>query len=111
MITILKMIQKKKIEGYWYSEYSKEYPMPIKDELTDFESLKISELIEIKENESQLIRYRGFSHSRITGEMLGSTEFEHPDGWAWPCDFRTHYVLKFKVKPTDEFLTWIGWKT
>lgn len=29
--------------------------------------------------------------------------------WKWPGDFAEHYVLKHKVKPTDEFLEFIGY--
>jgi hypothetical protein len=31
------------------------------------------------------------------------------DGWKWPEDFAKHYVLDHKVKPTDEFLIFIGY--
>lgn len=100
----------RKIEGYWYSKHEPNYPMPIPNQLTDQEALEISNLIEIKENESKTELYRGMSTSRITNEFLGNAEFKHPSGWIWPGDFRTHYVLKHKVKPTNEFLSFIGYK-
>jgi hypothetical protein len=31
------------------------------------------------------------------------------EGWIWPGDFVEHYVLTHKVRPTDEFLKWIGY--
>ena len=98
-----------KIEGYWYSELSSEYPMPVKDVLTEQEAIKIYGLIKLKEEEARLIRYKGPTRSRITGEYLGSREYATLE-WRWPADFAKHYVLENRVKPTDEFLDYIGYK-
>ena len=101
-------MKNKKIEGYWYSEYEVQYPMPEPNVLTDDEAKKIYELIKKKEENAKANRYKGFTTSRITGEYMGSTEFE-TDEWIWPADFAPHYVLKHKVKPTPEFLEYIGY--
>lgn len=93
------------IEGYWYdekmieyhSEY-KNYPKPIPYVLTDIAAKVIYQLILKKQEEAQVIRYRGFSGSRLTGERLGSTEY-WTDEWLWPEDFAKHYVLDHRVKP------------
>lgn len=105
----------KNIEGYWYSEtmvkYNpkyKNYPKPIPNVLTEEEAKNIYNLIVEKEKEARVIHYRGYSESRITGERLGSTEYWTKD-WLWPDSFSKHYVLDHKVKPTDEFLKYIGY--
>lgn len=96
------------IEGYWYSKYSPEYPMPIPNQLTDAEANQIYDVICETQKLANEVRYRGFSTSRITGEMLGCAEY-HLFDWQWPADFAPHYVLKHKVRPTDEFLKFIGY--
>jgi len=103
------MKEGKKIEGYWYNEYSAtEYPMPVPNVLTEQEAQEIYDLIKRKEVTARKVGYKGFTTSRITGEYMGSTEF-HTDEWLWPVDFAPHYVLEHKVKPTEEFLKYIGW--
>ena len=99
-----------KIEGYWYSKYSNQYPMPIPNILTDIQANEIYNLILEKQNESFVIRYRGRSRSRITEQILGCVEYVHSSGWIWPGDFAEHYVLNHKVKPTDEFLNFLNYK-
>lgn len=116
-----------KIEGYWIeaptvfefklsngSVFRKEipaktnYPIPIPNVLTEDEAKTIYNLILEKEKYAKVVAYRGFSESRITGEILGNEEYE-TDEWKWPADFAEHYVLTHKVRPTDEFLKWIGY--
>lgn len=100
-----------KPEGYWYNErLNPDYPMPKPNQLTNEQAVEIYDLIIEKQNECEKVKYRGLSRSRITGEILGCAEFRHLDGWLWPCDFPTHYVRDHKVKPSDEFLNWLGYK-
>jgi len=109
---IRRMIQKekenRKTEGYWYSKYAPEYPMPIPNVLTNEESINIFKLIQIKEKEARPVRYLGKLTSRITGETLGCSEYKL-DNWVWPSDFAKHYVLTHRVRPTDGFLKFIGY--
>lgn len=115
VITENENTMERKIEGYWfekpYSTHSKpsSYPMPIPNILTEEEAKRVYDLIVQKETTAKVARFRGFSSSRITGEMLGCAEY-HNDEWLWPSDFAKHYVLENKVKPTDEFLEYIGYK-
>jgi len=102
-------MSEKKIEGYWYSKYSPQYPMPIKNVLTQDQSNTIYKLIKKRERSANKILYRGFSHSRIDDSRLGCAEYE-TDTWRWPGDFAGHYVLKYGVRPSDEFLKYIGYK-
>jgi len=121
------MITDKKVEGYWIesstvfehklsngSIYRTEippktnYPTPIPNVLTEEEAQTIYNLIREKENEANCYGYKGLSASRITGERLGNKEYEL-DEWIWPGDFAEHYVLTHKVRPTEEFLKWIGY--
>lgn len=105
----------KKQEGFWRSSHGyatdieKNYPMPVANVLKESEAKEIFDLIVKKQNGAQKNRYRGLSGSRITGELLGCVEYE-TDEWVWPGDFAEHYVLTHKVKPTDEFLTYIGFQ-
>jgi len=110
-------MKEQKIEGYWKStnpQYEhqkiqeKDYLIPIPNILTEQEAKEIYNLIVNKQATATLIRYKGFSGSRITGERLGSQEYETNE-WRWPADFAEHYVLTHKVKPTDEFLNYIGY--
>jgi hypothetical protein len=117
----------KKVEGYWIESptvfeqqlsngfvYRREipaktnYPTPIPNVLTEEEAQTIYNLIREKEKGANCYGYRGLSGSRITGEILGSKEYES-DEWIWPGDFAEHYVLTHKVRPTEEFLKWIGY--
>jgi len=99
----------KKIEGYWYSKYEPEYPMPLANVLTEEQAEKIYNLILEKEKIARVNMYMGRSASRITGEMLGNKEYE-TDKWRWPGDFAKHYVLDHKIKPSNEFLKYIGYE-
>lgn len=98
-----------KTEGYWRWEREKNLPIPIPNVLDEYQAQKIYDLILEKEKEATKKLYRGFSHSRITKETLGSAEYETKD-WRWPADFAPHYVLEHKVKPTKEFLIFIGYE-
>jgi hypothetical protein len=117
----------KKVEGYWIEPHTviemksskgfilkKEipsktnYPTPIPNVLTEEGAQTIYNLIREKETIANCYGYMGISESRITGEGLGSKEYEL-DGWIWPGDFSEHYVLTHKVRPTEEFLKWIGY--
>ena len=98
-----------KVEGYWWSKYDPHYPMPVPNVLSDEDATSIYNLIVAKEKIAEKYGYRGFSSSRITNEMLGSHEFKLDD-WIWPADFAKHYVLDHKVRPTDEFLAFIGYE-
>lgn len=105
----------KNIEGYWFEKAyfsnltPSKYPMPIPNVLTEEEAKTIYNLILEKESTANLVRYRGLTTSRVTGEMLGCGEYQ-TDEWLWPADFGKHYVLENKVKPTDLFLEFIGYK-
>ena len=95
----------KRIEGYWGPDNG--YPMPIPNVLSEEDAIRVSDALALREERALEKRYRGLSYSRITGEMLGCVEYQLDD-WSWPGDFRTHYILEHRVKPTDEFLLWLG---
>lgn len=116
----------KRIEGYW-KEYPavveftlsnglifrKEmpakttYPDPIPNTLTQKEAETIYTLIVEKQTQAEVVSYMGSSKSRITGEPLGNKEYQTEE-WIWPGDFAYHYVLTHRVKPSEDFLKWIG---
>lgn len=95
-----------KYEGFWYSKYEPNWPKPVPDVLTDEQALKVYNRIKQKEKTARATRYRGWSTSRIDGTHVGCTEYES-GGWRWPEAFAPHYVLKYKVKPSDEFLKFL----
>lgn len=115
-----------KIEGYWAvggmnNGYSALYPigwvisrnnppeykMPVADGLSHKQAEVIYQRLKSIESTLNPIAYKGYSESRFTGERLGDSEYD--DGsWRWPCDFGPHYVRKYRVKPSDEFLSHIG---
>lgn len=100
--------KRKKIEGYWYSEYYPQYKKPIPNQLTNQEAEQIYKLIKEKERECEVIGSRGFSTSRIDETIVGSDEYHHEE-WIWPEGFAEHYVLKYKVKPSEDFLKFLNW--
>jgi hypothetical protein len=103
-----------KIEGYWfeepYSHLSKPspYPMPVPNAISQEIADEIYECIVRKEATAKKELYRGWTCSRITGENLGNAEYQ-TDEWIWPGDFAKHYVKNHRVKPTDDFLLYIGY--
>lgn len=102
----------KKIEGYWYSDWDSEsrtYPMPVPYQLSEEEAKEIFDLITNIEQRAKIFYYKGYAESRIDGSLLGDHEFEYK-GWVWPGDFAPYYVLRYRVRPTDEFLNFIGYK-
>ena len=100
----------KKIEGYWRQtkEEIPDLPFPKIDVLSLSDARLISHLIELKELNAHKKIFKGLSYSRIDGSTLGCKEYEL-DNWAWPGDFRSHYVSKYNVKPTYKFLEFIGY--
>jgi hypothetical protein len=121
------MRNSKKVEGYWIEgptviemksssgfilrkeiPAKTNYTTPITNVLSETEEKEIYRLITEKENTANCYGYMGTSKSRITEESLGNNEYEL-DGWIWPGDFAEHYILTHKVRPTDEFLKWIGY--
>jgi hypothetical protein len=98
----------KRIEGYWYSKYSPQYLMPQPNQLNETEAEEIYKLIKYKEVEAKRLTTRGVSYSRIDDTCVGNGEYHHTD-WLWPESLAPHYVFKYKVKPSDDFLKFIGW--
>jgi hypothetical protein len=96
-----------KVEGYWYSKRTPEYPMPVPYVLTEQQAEDVYKAIKEKEKIADEYFYRGSAGSRIDGSLVGSNEFSL-DSWTWPGKFAEHYVLKYRVKPTDEFLKFLG---
>ncbi len=100
----------KKIEGYWYSKEQPQYIKPRPNELSPTEADQIYALIKQKEKESEIAIFRGSSLSRIDKTIVGSKEYQHEE-WLWPEGYAEHYVKQYKVKPSDAFLSFLGWSS
>lgn len=99
-----------KKEGFWFSKSEPHLPLPIPNVLTPNQADQIYEaIVYLQDTTAKSKRYRGWSSSRITGEILGNEEYS-TDEWCWPGDFASHYVLRHGVKPSDEFLGYLGIK-
>lgn len=97
-------------EGFWYSKQEPQYPKPVPGQLDNSQAIKIFDLIKRKEKMAVRTKQKGFSVSRIDGKTnVGSSTFTHGK-WMWPEGFAEHYVLVHKVKPSKEFLQYIGYK-
>lgn len=105
----IQYLREKRVEGYWFSEYTPQYPLPIKNQLSSKEAKEIFDLIKDKEEEATKFLTRGHSISRLDDTIVGNGEFHHTH-WLWPENFAAHYVLKYRVKPSQAFLEFIGWK-
>ena len=104
-----------KKEGFWFSEREPQYPMPTPNVLTEQEAQDIYALIKKIQDDCEqytgdykVTTYRGSTVSRITGKRMGSAEYITPH-FIFPEDFGRHYVLEHRVKPSDEFLEYIGY--
>lgn len=99
----------KKIEGYWYNpRHDESYPVPIPNILTQEEADKIYDYLCRLEKRTRIRYCKGCTVSRITGETLGNSEYETAK-WKWPGDFGDHYIKAHRVRPSDEFLRYIGY--
>lgn len=98
-----------KREGFWKSSLEPHLPEPKPEVLNPKQAFELYDIITKLEKIAKKTTYRGVSHSRITGEKLGCAEYTFSD-WSWPGDFAKHYVLEYRVKPSDDFLEFLGVK-
>ena len=101
-------------EGYWASNkdpqqdhYAGQYPFPIVHAEPWPGKEEFLEKLSIATRGARMHIYRGFSISRITGQPLGSCEFESSFGIRWTQDFGPHYVAQYNVIPSREFYRYI----
>jgi hypothetical protein len=99
-----------KYEGYWNNKKNNypDYPMPLRDVLDPEEANIVYGLILEKEKLAKKEQYKGYAESRIDGSQLGDSEFKLDD-WTWPDSFANHYVKRYGVRPSTEFLKFIGY--
>lgn len=93
-----------KIEGYWRHEAEEKSKLPWPIPTPGWGELEFLQKLRLVEQVSERICYRGFSSSRLTGEINGSQEYKRND-WRWPQGFG-HYV-KLGVKPSNDFIAFI----
>lgn len=92
-------------EGFWYSDYEKDLPMPIAYKNPWNGQKEFLEKLIVLEIIADSIGMRGFSRCRICGDINGSIEYSLLD-WTWPAGFR-HYVEVHNVKPSDAFIEFV----
>lgn len=89
-----------KIEGYWYSPSTPDYPKPIENSLSGNKE-EIIKKLELAESIAHVESYRGMSNCRICESRNGCREFEL-DGWVWPQGLM-HYVKDHNVELSEQF--------
>lgn len=98
-----------KLEGFWYHRtLSPQYPKPVPNVLTETQAKKIFAAIKKKEEKASKILYRGYALSRIERRVRVGSATYALGKWRWPQGYAEHYVLKHRVKPSDEFLEFLG---
>ncbi len=93
-----------KIEGYWWSEFTPEYPKPEHSHDMHVQKQEILHAMEKLEGFNMRVRkrhFKGFSRCRCCGISNGSTEYEYK-GWRWPQGLK-HYVDGHNIVPSKEF--------
>ncbi len=95
------MSAKVKIEGYWYSEATPEYPMPVHTDVVPHNKSDILKALDKAEASARTVAYKGFSICRCCGRINGSREFSYK-GWSWPEGFR-HYIEDHNIVPSFKF--------
>lgn len=95
-------IGKIKLEGYWYSKYEPEFPMPKENTLSEENKKDVINKLEEIEKIAEEQRYRGWSSCRICDKSNGSVEFTY-NGFRWPSGFM-HYIKEHNVSPSKQFL-------
>lgn len=100
-----------KREGFWRSNSEPALPMPVPNILTEAESLEIFQRIKKKERTAKRTLYRGMAMSRLEKNVfVDNAEYSAGD-WCWPGGYAEHYVRDHRVKPSDEFLEFLGYKS
>ena len=95
----------RRIEGYWYSKFTPQYPMPVaRAEPWEGQAEFLVKLAK-KEARAGKTQYRGMSTCRCCKQFNGSSEY-HTDKWAWPSGLR-HYIEEHNVKPSDDFIKFV----
>ena len=96
---------KNKIEGYWYSEYEKQYPKPIPNTIDISIKQQFIEKLKKIQLHAHEVAYMGSSKCRLCDICNGSTEFNHK-GWIWPIGY-LHYIETHNVSPSKDFINFV----
>ena len=97
-----------KIEGYWYSTQTPNFPKPIANEHKWLGLKQFVRKIELLQEHAHEKFYTGTSPCRICKKSNGSTEYEL-GGWRWPSGY-LHYIVEHNVKPTPGFKDFVDEK-
>lgn len=94
-----------RIEGYWrLSKDDEQSGLPWPVPMPGWGELEFLLKLRKVEGEASSIGYRGWSYSRLTGQMNGSKEYVHK-GWRWP-EGLGHYI-EHGVRPSNDFVAFI----
>jgi hypothetical protein len=97
-----------KTEGYCCGDRESQKTKPVPNVLAPFQAREIHELIRNIERNIRPRMYRGIFLSPFDNTNLGAADYEH-DGWRWSSSLSDYFVLQHRVRPSDEFLKYIGW--
>lgn len=97
------------IEGYWRLKPIKDQsglPFPKINTLSvkDYSQEDFISALEKVESKAQVLRFKGMSNCRLTGEWNGSTEYSYKN-WNWPSGY-INYIKK-GVLPSREFFFFV----
>jgi hypothetical protein len=94
-----------RIEGYWYSSHTPQFPKPVPNDQPWAGQAEFLKALSKKETGSYHHISKGFSLCRVCERINGSVEYESGE-WSWPSGLR-HYVEDHNVKPSDDFIAWV----
>lgn len=95
------MSSKEKIEGYWWSQHSPEYPKPIESKVPFPDKDAVVKKLRSVEERARKVHYKGISSCRCCNTCNGSGEYSHKN-WKWP-EGLMHYIVDHNIEPSAEF--------
>jgi hypothetical protein len=94
-----------KVEGYWYSKSSPEYPKPVAIETAWEGKEEFLQKLNRKEKSASRQQFKGISTCRICKCANGSVEYSNSK-FIWPEGYR-HYIESHNIKPSDDFFNYV----
>lgn len=91
-----------KIEGYWWSERTPQFPKPEHSDNPFENKDAIVKKLKSIQSRQRMNHFKGFSVCRCCKQCNGSGEYSHKN-WKWP-EGLLHYIEAHNVKPSEQFI-------